>query len=626
MARTYRIFLSSTGRDLQAHRDAVHAALSAIDVVKVIRMEDFAADHVPPAAVCEKYLSSCDILVALVGFTYGSAPEGSNRSYTQLEYDHAIARGIHPLLFVAPEGTPLPSYREPDAIFARQEAFRQSLGGHTPAPPGVWSSPDCLARAAAQSVEAYIREQIPKVTLPSQDEYIRNLERELRSLRDEVRRIGERIPAWLARRQEEVARKIRDPDASYAELREAVEEIAQELLGIATDAQREAAHQAVDEMGRGTFDRATALLDDIAAAGDDREGGAVYCRAKIASLGFRLSEARALFERAAELQPDADKRLVNAAMACWSDGDFRGAMRYAERAIERAERRGIAAEIVRASICLGTARVAMGDQTGAGEPLRHAYQQAQGLEKCSKEHFNALVTYGHYLAQMMDLPAAERVLRQAVEVSNEVKGRDSLYYATAIATISPLLRLMGQLPEADALLSVAADITSKKLGRRNPAYSRIIAQQALNRSIQMRHVEADTSVSEALGIDRDTLGENHPIYASTLAIQSQILLNQQKLHEAETGFRRAEALMIERVGPNHAEVGSIRLALGHALAMSRRFGEALPYLEAGEQTLRSAFGPAHPQARQAAMVLQQVRAACGFQNIGGAIHRFFTGK
>ena len=300
---------------------------------------------------------------------------------------------------------------------------------------------------------------------------------------------------------------------------------------------------------------------------------------------------------------------------------------HATRAtIERAERRGIAAEIVRASICLGTARVAMGDQTGAGEPLRHAYQQAQGLEKCSKEHFNALVTYGHYLAQMMDLPAAERVLRQAVEVSNEVKGRDSLYYATAIATISPLLRLMGQLPEADALLSVAADITSKKLGRRNPAYSRIIAQQALNRSIQMRHVEAETLVNEALGIDRDTLGENHPIYASTLAIQSQILLNQQKLHEAETGFRRAEALMIERVGPNHAEVGSIRLALGHALAMSRRFGEALPYLEAGEQTLRSAFGPAHPQARQAAMVLQQVRAACGFQNIGGAIHRFFTGK
>ena len=71
-------------------------------------MEEFPPERPPPADVCRREVEACDILVLLLAHRYGSRPEGHERSYTELEYDAACARGLELLAFVVDPDQPWP--------------------------------------------------------------------------------------------------------------------------------------------------------------------------------------------------------------------------------------------------------------------------------------------------------------------------------------------------------------------------------------------------------------------------------------------------------------------------------------------------------------------------------------
>jgi tetratricopeptide (TPR) repeat protein len=92
-------------------------------------MENFGARDAAPLDVCLKELRACDLFIGLIGHYHGSQPPGEEPSFTECEYDDALARDMPRLIFLANKGFPVSSdLWEGDAKRSRQQALRDRVG------------------------------------------------------------------------------------------------------------------------------------------------------------------------------------------------------------------------------------------------------------------------------------------------------------------------------------------------------------------------------------------------------------------------------------------------------------------------------------------------------------------
>jgi hypothetical protein len=83
------VFLSSTGKDLEAFRKAVHARLNRSGQFHCVWQEDFGPQSATAIDVCRTKVESADLFVGLVGLRRGWEPTGdaAQRSITEMEHD-----------------------------------------------------------------------------------------------------------------------------------------------------------------------------------------------------------------------------------------------------------------------------------------------------------------------------------------------------------------------------------------------------------------------------------------------------------------------------------------------------------------------------------------------------------
>ena len=103
-----RVFLSSTGRDLKAHRQKAFDAIQGLGM-HCVRMEDFHGPALKIEDFDDARVAECNLFVIIIGHVHGTCPDGRAASYTELEYDKAVALGKPIFLFLAPEDFPLPA-------------------------------------------------------------------------------------------------------------------------------------------------------------------------------------------------------------------------------------------------------------------------------------------------------------------------------------------------------------------------------------------------------------------------------------------------------------------------------------------------------------------------------------
>jgi formylglycine-generating enzyme required for sulfatase activity len=158
MAEFTTVFLSSTAKDLQPWRDAVHAAIGKMSGLHCVRMEDFGAIDAAPVEVCRQKVAECDLFVGLVGHFFGSRPEGSELSYTQIEYEEAKDRKKPRLLFLADDDFPLSPRlgREPEEAYDRQVAFRAQVQSERTIV--RFHEPDKLATFVVAALQSYLEQ------------------------------------------------------------------------------------------------------------------------------------------------------------------------------------------------------------------------------------------------------------------------------------------------------------------------------------------------------------------------------------------------------------------------------------------------------------------------------------
>jgi uncharacterized protein DUF4062 len=98
MEKRHQVFVSSTYEDLQEERREVMQALLALDCIPT-GMELFPAADDDSWTLIQRFIAGCDYYVVIVGGRYGSkGPTG--KSYTEMEYDYAVAAGLPVLPFL----------------------------------------------------------------------------------------------------------------------------------------------------------------------------------------------------------------------------------------------------------------------------------------------------------------------------------------------------------------------------------------------------------------------------------------------------------------------------------------------------------------------------------------------
>jgi hypothetical protein len=159
---TLKIFISSTFKDLEAHRAKVIAGLRTLHNVQLLAMEDWTAHPDQPKDLCLKRVGEADIFVAIIGHLHGFVPQGDAHSITQSEYEEAVKQGKPILAFVAPDAFAVPPklVRE-DPNLEAQDALRERiLQAHTA--DLKWTSPEDLATRVIAAVSDQLRTWQPK--------------------------------------------------------------------------------------------------------------------------------------------------------------------------------------------------------------------------------------------------------------------------------------------------------------------------------------------------------------------------------------------------------------------------------------------------------------------------------
>jgi nucleoside 2-deoxyribosyltransferase len=106
----YQIFVSSTYEDLRDERNEVIKACLNMGHIPV-GMEMFNAADEEQWAVITRTIDQCDYYVVIVAHRYGSTtPDGV--SFTEKEYDYAVAQGVPVLGFIIDESAPWPNTKK----------------------------------------------------------------------------------------------------------------------------------------------------------------------------------------------------------------------------------------------------------------------------------------------------------------------------------------------------------------------------------------------------------------------------------------------------------------------------------------------------------------------------------
>jgi len=152
-----RIYVSSTFKDLEAHRRAVYQQLTRMKHT-VVAMEDYVARDDRPADACLSDVQGSDLYLGLFAWRYGYVPAASNPSalsVTELEERTAHTHGIPRLIFLLDETTTwapslLDAFTGDGDGGARIRALRKRLAEERLA--SFFTSPEDLANKVSAAV------------------------------------------------------------------------------------------------------------------------------------------------------------------------------------------------------------------------------------------------------------------------------------------------------------------------------------------------------------------------------------------------------------------------------------------------------------------------------------------
>ena len=203
MSLKYQVFVSSTYDDLKREREQVIRATLEMGHIPV-GMEMFSAGDEEQWKLIQRTIDECDYYIVVLANRYGSEIDGI--SYTEKEYDYALAKGIPVIGLILDEGAPWPTEladRDHESV-GRLRIFKEKVRRKSVS---IWkNTEDLYAKASIALMKVFnINPQIgwiraDKATSEESTEEILQLRKTIDLLKHEItsykERMGEIIQAY----------------------------------------------------------------------------------------------------------------------------------------------------------------------------------------------------------------------------------------------------------------------------------------------------------------------------------------------------------------------------------------------------------------------------------------------
>lgn len=149
--KKYQVFISSTYSDLIEERRKILDVLLTADCIPA-GMEAFVATDAEQFEVIKQVIDLCDYYVLIIGKRYGSISPETGISYTEMEYDYAIDKGIPVLVFAIDNSVELPIEKTETDFdkIKKLEAFRNKAMTNRLAT--IWQTSDELTGRLAIAI------------------------------------------------------------------------------------------------------------------------------------------------------------------------------------------------------------------------------------------------------------------------------------------------------------------------------------------------------------------------------------------------------------------------------------------------------------------------------------------
>lgn len=155
MDKRYQVFVSSTFEDLQEERKEVMQALLELDCIPA-GMELFPASNDDQWTLIKRVIDDCDYYLLIIGGRYGSENE-NGISYTQMEFEYALATGKPIISFLPKNPQKIPSGKC-DNDSGKKEKLEQFKGMAKKKLIKYWESPENLGSVVSRSMVRLIKD------------------------------------------------------------------------------------------------------------------------------------------------------------------------------------------------------------------------------------------------------------------------------------------------------------------------------------------------------------------------------------------------------------------------------------------------------------------------------------
>ena len=218
---------------------------------------------------------------------------------------------------------------------------------------------------------------------------------------------------------------------------------------------------------------------------------------------------------------------------------------------------------------------------GESQPI-NSIEEAATILKKALEFSNA----GRYEEA---IPHEEK----ALEILEEVLGKDHLDVAAVLNYLAELYRMTGRYAEAEPLFKRSLEINEKALGKDNPAVAAILSNLAFLYQTTGKYAEAEPLYKRVLEIYEKSLGKDHPDVARILNNLASLFEITGRYAEAEPLCKRSLEIFEKAHGRDHPDVATSLNNLAGLYKTTGRYAEAEPLFKRGLEIRERVLGKDH---------------------------------
>ncbi len=233
-------------------------------------------------------------------------------------------------------------------------------------------------------------------------------------------------------------------------------------------------------------------------------------------------------------------------------------------------------------------------QSAESYRLKAVDVQEQLMGKEHPDYAMSLYNLGGLYYHMGNFQKAESICLEVKGIQEKVLGKEHLDYASCLYLLTFLYIEMGDIEKAELVCIEAKTIREKLLGKEHPSYASSLFTLGILYYQIGDYKEAETTLMEAKAIWGKTLGNEHPNYSKVLNCLAVINFRKGNFEKAELMWLEAISIREKTFGKGHPSIASVFQNLGHLYKEMGNYEKAeLIWLET-KSIYEKTLGKEHP--------------------------------